>query len=131
MAQSVRESVSILNVTRLELAKNRGSITWLISHLVFRKEVINVTMFVTTELQKLEGFLQRYFQLLAIMSKVRQTSHSLMVLLGHVRAQLDMLSLGHLSPSIITPERLREVLLEIQAKLPHHLTLPVDPTQQL
>lgn len=65
------------------------------------------------------------------MSKVLQTSHSLTVLLEHVRAQLDMLSLGHLTPSIITPERLREALLEIQAKLPHHLRLPVDPTQQL
>ena len=53
------------------------------------------------------------------------------MLLEHVRAQLDMLSMGHLSPSIITPERLREVLLEIQAKLPRHLGLPADPTKQL
>lgn len=39
--------------------------------------------------------------------------------------------MGYLSPSIITPIRLREVLLDIQTRLPHHLRLPVDPTKQL
>ena len=76
---------------------------------------------ITTEYQELEGFLLKYLQLLAIVNRVRQTSHTLTVLLEHVRAQLDMLSIGHLSPSMITPERLREVLLEVQAKHPHHL----------
>ena len=70
--------------------------------------------------------LLKYLQLLAIVTKVRQTSHTLTVLLERVRAQLDMLSMGHLSL-----ERLWEVLLEIQAKLPHYLGLPADPTKQL
>lgn len=33
LAQMARESVSILNVTRLELEKNRASINWLINNL--------------------------------------------------------------------------------------------------
>lgn len=96
----------------------------------FREEVFNVTGSLAVELRGLGGFLQQYFQLL-LTSKVRQTSQLLTVLLEHVRAQLDMLSMGHLSPSIITPIRLREVLLGIQARLLHHLRLPVNPTKPL
>lgn len=96
-----------------------------------KEEVPNVMSTMASELQSLVGFLQQYFHLLAITSRVHQTSQLLTILLEHLRTQLDMLSMGHLSPSIITLGRLREVLLEIQAKLPHHLRLPVDPTEQL
>lgn len=131
-AQVVKESVSILNVTRLEVAINREIINWLIAYLHdLRQEMANVATTITTEYQELEDFLLKHLQLLAIVNRVRQTSHTLTVLLGHVRVQLDMLSMGQLSPSIITPERRRVVLLEIQSKLPHHLGLPADPTQQL
>lgn len=123
--------MSILNVTRLEVAKNRARINWLINNLTgLRQEVINDTETVMMELQEISGFMQRYFQLMAIKNKVGQNSQSLTTLLEHVRAQLDM-SLGHLSPSIVTPGHLREVLLGIQTELPHHLRLPVDPTKEL
>lgn len=42
-----------------------------------------------------------------------------------------MLSLGHLSTIIVTPEHLRDFLLKIQAKLPHQLRLPADPRGSL
>ena len=51
--------------------------------------------------------------------------------LEHLSSQLDMLSLGHISLSIITPENLKKLLLEMQTKLPYHLTLPEDPTENL
>ena len=81
--------------------------------------------------QELNYFVQQFFQLMMITNKVRQTSQSLTILLEHVRAQLDMLSLGHLSPSIVTPGHLRDLLLRVQTELPHHLRLPVDPTEGL
>lgn len=66
-----------------------------------------------------------------ILNMVRQ---SVMILLGHVipqhvRPQLEMLSLGHLTPSIVTPGQLKELLLKIQTKLSQHLT--ADPTKEL
>ena len=54
-----------------------------------------------------------------------------MTLLEHVRAQLDSQSLGHLSPSIVTPNYLKGILIRIQTELPHHLWLPLDPTEEL
>ena len=102
MAQVVRESLSILNVTRIELAKNQVNINWLTRNLHdLQEKVSNITESVILELQELNNFVQQYFHLLSIIARVRQTSQSLMTLLEHVRAQLDSLSLGHLSLNII------------------------------
>ena len=51
--------------------------------------------------------------------------------LEHLSSQLDMLSLGHVSPSKITPKNLKKLLLEMQTKLPYHLALPEDQTENL
>lgn len=51
LAQVARESESILNVTKLELAKNRAKINWLINNLAeLRQGVINDTENVMVEL---------------------------------------------------------------------------------
>ena len=96
-----------------------------------QEEVSNVTESVRLELQELNNFVQQYFQLLSITARVQQTSQSLMTLLEHVRAQLDSLSLGDLSPSIVMPNYLKGILIRIKTELPHHLWLPVDPTEEL
>lgn len=87
----------------------------------------NIFGAMASELQGLSSFVQQYI----ILNKVCQTSQSVMILLEHVRAQLDMLSLRHLSPSIMTHGYLRELLFKIQTELPHHLRLPVDPIKEL
>ena len=92
IAQVARESLSILNITRVELSKNKVSINWLTRNLHdLQEEVSNITESVKAELQELDNFIQ-YFQLLSITARVRQTSQSLMTLLERVRAQLDSLS---------------------------------------
>ena len=75
--------------------------------------------------------MQQYFQLMIIANRMRQIGQSLIILLEYVRAQLDMLSQGHLSPSVVTSDHLRELLLRIQTELPQHYRLPVDPVREL
>ena len=114
------------------MAKNRGCIKELISEMhLLSGEVANISAALEKEFQELNGFLQRYFQLIITANCVRQTGQSLTILLEHVRAQLDMLILGHLSPSIVISGHLRELLLGIQTKLLHHLRLPIDPVKEL
>ena len=82
IAQVARESLLILNITRVELSKNRVSINWLTRNLHdLQEEVSNITESVRAELQELDNFMQQYFQLLSITAGVRQTSQSLMTLL--------------------------------------------------
>lgn len=45
--------------------------------------------------------------------------------------QLNMLSLGHLSPGLISPRELKRLLIEIKTKLPGTLRLPADPNQDI
>ena len=42
-----------------------------------------------------------------------------------------MLSLGHLSPSVITPRGLKKLLTEIKGHLPEFLILPYDPRAKI
>ena len=42
-----------------------------------------------------------------------------------------MLSLGHLSPSVITPKSFNGLLLEIENQLPEYLKLPYDPKGEI
>ena len=41
-----------------------------------------------------------------------------------------MLFLGHISPSLVGPTHLRDILLKIQTELPQHHRLPTDPTRE-
>lgn len=105
LAHVARQSESILNVTKLEVAKTRGNRIRLMDNMqALREEVVNVSKTMTTEFQEFTNFIQQYFQLMRIIYKVRQTSQSLMTLF---RAQLDVLRLGYLAPSIVAPDNLK------------------------
>ena len=47
--------------------------------------------------------------------------------MAHIQVQLNMFSLGHLSPAVITPCSLKKLLIEIESHLPEFLKLPYDP----
>ena len=85
----------------------------------------------TSQFQEFNMFILQYFQLMITANKVRKTSQSLIILSEHVRTELDMLWLGPLSPSLVTPSHLRELLLRIQTEISHHLRFPVDPVKKL
>ena len=48
-----------------------------------------------------------------------------------IQLQLNMLSLGHLSPIVITPRVLKKLLIEIESHLPEFLKLPYDPKRKI
>ena len=84
-----------------------------------------------SQVVRLEEFVQIYLQLDLIIEQVKRMIINGRMYMEHLSSQLDMLSLGHVSPSIITPEHLKKLLLEMQSKLPYHLTLPEDPIENL
>ena len=49
----------------------------------------------------------------------------------HLQSQINMLSLGHLSPCTINQRQSKKLLLDIKLKLPKTLTLPDDPDKFL
>ena len=49
----------------------------------------------------------------------------------HLQLQLNMLSIGKLSPSIISPLKLRDLLIDVQTRIAAPLRLPGDPKADL
>ena len=72
-----------------------------------------MTEAIAKELRELNDFIHQYSHLMMITNRLQRINQFLMALLEHVKAQLDMLSLGHLSLSVISSCRLRRLLLEI------------------
>ena len=65
------------------------------------------------------------------MATLKDILHKAQGDLKQLQIQLNMLSLGHLSPSMISPDEFRQLLKEIQTHLPFFLKLPSDPEKDL
>ncbi len=128
----IDENMSILNVSRVQISENRQVINDLVQDVkLVDNKIQNVTRALERQITKLEHFIQLYLQLDLIVEELKQTTNKGMQYLQHLETQLNMLSLGHLSPSTITPNNLRKLLLDIKVRLPQYLKLPADPDNDL
>ncbi|CAG2242291.1 unnamed protein product [Mytilus edulis] len=126
------ESLTIVNVTRAEVAQNRKTINSLTTglHDVDLK-LRNITKLLKKEIADLETFVDIYAKLDVITSEMKLMVQRATFYFVHLNSQLNMLSLGHLSPSTINPTSFRFLLTEIQSQLPAYLKLPKDPIKDL
>ena len=132
MLHVLEDSISILNTSRIQISENRQTINNL-SRSINRinERIDDTTKMLQTEIIELEQFVQMYLQLDLVIEETKRTVSNAQKYMEHLQLQLNMLSLGHLSPSVITPKSLKNLLIEMRSKLPHHLTLPDDPERQL
>ena len=65
------------------------------------------------------------------MAALKDILHKAQLDMEQLQSQLNMLSLGHLSPITVTPDEFRRVLEEIQSHLPFYLKLPSNPETNL
>ena len=75
-------------------------------------------------------FVQLYLQLHTIIQAIRRTVWQANSYVEHMWLQLNMLSLGHLSSSVITPRHFKGLLLAIENHLPEYLKLNYNMTQK-
>ena len=80
---------------------------------------------------ELEDSLQMYFQIDLITDELKHLMQRAMFNVDHLQSQINLLSLGHLSPCTINPRQFKKLLLDIKLKLPKTLTLPDDPDKKL
>ena len=66
-----------------------------------------------------------------MIQEIKQSMQKALLLLEHLQLQLDMLSIGKLSPSIMTPKNLRNLLLDMHTRISPPLKLPGDPKADL
>lgn len=121
-----------MNVTRGKMEKNRDKINKLISSLrSIMASVINVTEKLDRQVSQLEVLTHRYWLHKMMVDILKKYSLSVHLLVNRLDLQLNSLSVGHLSPSIITPHKLRELLYSIAQALPGSFRLTSDPERDI
>ena len=119
------ESLSILNVTRVEVKQNRHMIDVLDQSLiVLDAKFINITDSLKIHLAILNRAFQTYTQLQLVFLELKDAMDKAAAYLQSIKTQLDQLALGHLSPSVIAPGQLTNILNEIEEQIPEYLSLP-------
>ncbi|MES9990712.1 MAG: envelope fusion protein, partial [Candidatus Thiodiazotropha sp.] len=124
----LEEQMSILNVSRTQIAENRMAILDLVKCVnLFDQRLRELTQSIQKRLEKVETFVNVYAQMDLIISGIKDAILRANFYLENLRLELNMLSLNHLSPSLITPKNLKQLLLTVKTKLPFSLKLPEDP----
>ena len=119
---NLEQSMTILNLSRVEIAENRRAIMDLVQCVqALDDKIKKLESAFYTRFSRLEQFVNTYFQFKLILEEIRQSTQNAIVYLENLRTELNMLSLNHLSPSTISPKNLRELLLDIRNKIYLHL----------
>ena len=128
----LEENLSIIDVSRAEIAENRHSLTQMAKELVqIRDRTGELVDDLMHNFFYLESFLSTYTSLDLIIDELDKILQSSIVYMDHLQLQLNMLSLGHLAPSTISPAHLKTLLREIENQLRMPLSLPGDPERDL
>ena len=118
LAQVEKDSMTILNITRVELADNCRNINVLVEGLKKMQVALgNITGELVTRVIKLEDCIRKYLRFLTIVEQLQKRLQALLGSIRNLQVQFDMLALGHLSPNIVEPSPLKYHLLEVQSKL--------------
>ena len=119
----LEQQMTILNVSRVHIAENRQALLDLVECLncvTLEFRMNNLTQAIQ------ERFKHVYAQMDLILGGIRDVLQRGNLYLGNLPLELNMLSLNHLSPSLINPKDLKRLLTQIKAKLPPTLKLPED-----
>lgn len=80
---------------------------------------------------EIEYFSTTFAQIDLTLSELKRSIYYGRQYMTTLMMQLNMLSLGHLSPSVVTPFNLRFILIDLKDKLPPTLHLTHDPNKEL
>ena len=128
----LEEQISILNVSRAQIAENSIAILDLVKCVnLFDLRLSELKNAIEKRFEKVETFVNLYVQMDLIISGIKYAILRANVYLENLRLELNMLSLNHLSPSVITPINLRTLLLNVKTRLPFSLKLPEDPASNI
>lgn len=125
-------SLSVLNMTRLEVSENRRSIMDLVVCVQkLDRKIYKLKTSFEEKFTRLEQFIHTYLQFQMIFDEIKLTIQNAIFYLENLKSELNMLALNHLSTSTIMPKDLKMLLLEVQSKLPNNYELPKNPRDDI
>ena len=128
----VNQSLTLISTTHEHVQENRKKINGIITQLkTLRTSMDDFASETNLLTRTIVSFLTYYSQLTIITDDMEELAVEAMKHLDDLKTQLDMLSMGRLTPSVVGPLHLREILREINKRLPNNLFIPIHPKNQL
>ena len=124
-------SLSVLNLTRLQVTENRRSIMDLI--IVVQKldrKIFSLQHAFSQKFVRLEQFIHTYLQFQMILDEIRLMTQDAILCLENLKSELNMYSMHHLSTNTISLKYPKELLIEVETKLPNNFELPRNPRKR-
>ena len=128
----INQSLTLVSNTHESVKENRERINGVISSLKqLHDQVANNINNTEGVTQSIITFLTYYPQLSTVAGDLQELLLESLRHIDNLRAQIDMLAAGKLTPSVIGPIHLRQVLREISRKLPNDLLIPINTRRHL
>ena len=129
IVHDLETSLSVPNMTRVAVNENRRSIMDLIICIQkLDRKISKLQGQLEDKLTRLGQFVHTYLQFQMIFDEIKLTIQNAIFYIVNLKSEINMLGLDHLSTSTISPGALKELLTEIQTKLPMNYELPKKPT---
>ena len=128
----VEESISVLNVSRMEIKENRQRLNDLLLLIgSVEDKFIDISEQLEKEIRDVNTALILFSRLNTIIEELKLALSRSMYFYVHFQMQIQAVAMQKLSPTTIPAEPLRNMLLEIKDKLPQTVGLPRDPHMYL
>ena len=125
-------SLSVLNLTRMQVSENRRSLMDLI--IVVQKldnKIRKLEQTLEQKFVRLEQFIHTYLQFKMILDEIRLKNQDAVFYLENLKSELNMLSMHHLSTNTTSPKDLKELLTKVESKRPNNFELPRSPHKDI
>ena len=124
----VAESLTLLNDTRVHVIQNRQALNNVILSISnLGSQLRNLTAKLEQSILELTFVTTTIVQIGNYLEEIKRTIMHAKFYVEHLKLKFNILSLGHMSPTLILPRQLQRLLEDIKSKLPPHLQLTHDP----
>ena len=124
----VEGSLTILKTTQGQTVNNTRAINEIIDDLVQLKEL---SQNLTDEVRELQQYTEIYARYDRAATEVQVLIDIARDFSQNLKVQINMVSMGHLSPAVIAPSELRRLLLDVKSKINSQFKFPFEPEEDI
>ena len=132
LAHILEHGMSLLNVTQVTLEKTVNTVNSL-SSITKRIQIDmrNITAKIINDIEDLTNFETHWHQIENFISVLQDTTENTLLYYQTLYSQVSDILNHKVTPSVIPPSKLHEILVSISQVIPHHLSLPYDIESEL
>ena len=128
MKHIVEKGLTIINKTRNEIKQNRERLNIINNGIAKLYNRLNaMTKQTKQNYMKLNYLILHFFQVEALVNNAQELVIELVQHYTELKNEIDILTIGKITPGVISPTDFEDILTRIKDKLPRGLQLAIDP----